>query len=306
MRTTGRSTRRAMGVLAAGLLATTVVACGDDDDDSSDATDAAATTQAADTPATTEGAAETTAPADTAGSATTEPAMQADVEIPGGSAPEEFCEGFIGIEMAMSQTPEDPAEVEAYVAEQITPNRELVDANLPDEVAEPIGTMFAALDQFVTSGDFSAFESPEFAEASSVVYPYLVDGCGLASLEVTATDYAFSGVPQQLDAGLYVLELQNDSEAEFHEVTFAQLVDDADLTVSEILMLPEEEAEQYLQGFAGGTFAPPGETGRAVINLREGTWAYVCFVPVGASPENEEGTGPPHFMEGMQGSVEVA
>jgi hypothetical protein len=299
MRITRRASRRAMGAVAAGLLATTMVACGDDDDDATEATDAAAET--------TEGAAATTAPADTSAPGTTAAGMEpVAVEIPGGSAPMEFCEGFIGVEMAMSEVPEDPAAMESFVADEIAPNRELVDANVPDEIAEPVASMFAALDEFVSTGDFAALESPEFAEATAEVYPYLVEGCGLAPLDVEATDYAFSGVPQQLDAGLYVLQLENNSEAEFHEVTFAKIVDDAELTVPEILALPEEEAEQYVETFGGGTFAPPGETGRAVLSLTEGTWAYVCFIPVGASPENEEGTGPPHFMEGMQGSVDVS
>jgi hypothetical protein len=297
--------------MAVGLLVTGVAACGDDEDDSSDETEATEPTEATDAPATT--AADTTATTEGA-TATTEgdtgttapEAMPADVDIPGGSAPMEFCEGFVGLEMAMAQAPEDPSQMEAFATTQLAPNRELIEANAPDEVADEIATMLGALDELLATGDFAAFETPEFAAASNTVYPYLIEGCGLSPLDVEATDYAFSGVPEQLDAGLYVLQLDNASEGEFHEVVFAKLQEGVDMTPIELLSLPEEEAMQYVETFAGGTFAPPGESAATVVNLTEGEWMYVCFVPVGATPENEEGSGPPHFMEGMVGTVQVA
>ena len=66
----------------------------------------------------------------------------------------------------------------------------------------------------------------------------------------------------------------------------------------ELLALPEEEAMAKVDMVAA-VFAPPGDESYSVADLEAGDYAMVCFIPTGASEENPEGTGPPHFIQGM-------
>ncbi len=72
----------------------------------------------------------------------------------------------------------------------------------------------------------------------------------------------------------------------------------------ELLEMPEDQAEQHIETFAGGTFAPAGAAAGTVTELTPGRWAYVCFIPVGSIGDTE-GSGPPHFVEGMAGELTV-
>jgi hypothetical protein len=227
-------------------------------------------------------------------------------EIPGGTASDEFCGGFVGIEMAFKNAPEDPAELEAFAAEQLSPNVELIRANLPEgELGEHVTVMIDAVDSVVETGDFGAFETEEFSSASAGVYGSLEDACGIPDVDVTAVDYAFDGVPQTLDAGLVTFVLTNESEAgEFHEIALVKIKDDVDLSLEELLALGEEESEAMIETFGGAAFAPPTATSGTVLELTPGRWIYACFIPVGSVGETE-GTGPPHFVEGMAGELIV-
>jgi len=55
----------------------------------------------------------------------------------------------------------------------------------------------------------------------------------------------------------------------------------------------EEESQGKIE-FAGVTFAEPGGEGSALTKLDAGSYAMVCFVPVGGGED-----GPPHVSEGM-------
>lgn len=269
-----RTTRRTAGtVLALGLVATMGLgACGDDDEEGTD-TD---TTEA-----------------------------DADLASDAGGASPEFCDGFVAIDAAFAEVPEDPAQIEAFVAERITPNVETVEANLPDEVGDHVTTMLEAVDTVVTTGDFSALESPEFAEASGIVYPFVGEECGYQTVEVSAVDFGYEGVPASLEAGTTVFTMTNDSTAgEAHELGLVRIRDGVDKTLDELLSLPEAEMEQYLE-FGSGVYAPAGAAGGTTIDLQPGRYVYACFIPVG-SIDGAEGSGPPHFVEGMAGEFTVS
>lgn len=265
-------------MLLCGLLIAGLGACGGDDDDATDSGD------------------------DT---------KQDDSGLDAASAPTaaaDFCEGFHNLDLAFADAPEDPAELEAFVTEQVTPNVALVEANAPTEIDASITTMLGAVEQVTTSGDFSAFETPEFTEAQGEVYPYLSEGCGWTSMETSAVDYSYEGMPETVEAGTVVITMANDSAAgEPHELGLVKLTDAAaDLTVEELLALPEAEAEQYFDMEDSGAhlFAAPGAVGGVTADLTPGRYAYACFVPTGTTMDTE-GTGQPHFMEGMFGELTV-
>jgi hypothetical protein len=271
--------RRTAAVLLSGLLIAGLGACGGDDDDT-DASDS--------------------------GSGTTEGDSGLDAAAPTAAA--DFCEGFHNLDLAFAEAPEDPAELEAFVTEEVTPNVALVEANAPTEIDASITTMVGAVEEVTASGDFSAFETPEFTAAQEDVYPYLPEGCGWAPMETTAVDYSYEGMPETVEAGTVVITMANDSAAgEPHELGLVKLTDAAaDLTVEELLALPEAEQEQYFDMETPGAhlFAAPGATGGVTADLTPGRYAYACFVPAGTTMDTE-GTGQPHFMEGMFGELTV-
>ncbi|MCB0967341.1 MAG: hypothetical protein KDB37_10940 [Ilumatobacter sp.] len=291
------------------LAAVALVACGDDEGDDGDADEAPIQT----TPSTTEPLTDTTTaettPASTAApttaAPTTSPASTAPATTPSADDTAAFCDSFVGVETAFQAAPsDDEAALGPYIETEIMPRLETLRANLPAEIADEVTVMADAVEAVATTGDFSAFESPEFAEAQAVVYPWLGDGCGLPVIEVAAVDYAFGGVPNEVDAGPTIFTLVNQSSTgESHEMGFARVNDDVDLTLDELLALPMEELEQSVQ-ISGGVFAPEGESASSIIDLTEGRWMYVCFVPVG-SVHGEFGSGPPHIMEGMSGELLV-
>jgi hypothetical protein len=281
-----KMTWRIGGLVLAGALAVGTAACGGDDDD--DSGDSAATTEAS-----------SDAPSDSGSDSGLEPAA---------TASDDFCRGFTGLDQAFANAPEDPAQLEAFFTEQVDPNVALVSADVPEEIGEPMQTMLAAVEQVKTSGDMSAFQAPEFLQAQGEVYPFLAGGCGFQGVEVTAVDFSFDGMPDTLEAGETVFTLTNDSQAgELHEMVVMKLADDADISIEDLFALPEEEAQQYLDPAVPpvAAFAPPGATGGVTADLAPGRYVYVCFIPTGTTLE-AEGTGAPHFMEGMSGELTVS
>ena len=134
--------------------------------------------------------------------------------------------------------------------------------------------------------------------------------CGYVTLNLTATEYAFGGLPTEVPAGGVIVNLANIGE-QVHEFALLRVNDDVEITLEELLALPEEESDQYVT-FVNAAFAFPEAVGHTVVNLTPGRYVAICFLPVGATPEvmsqmsgPDSSTppgvelGPPHFMEGM-------
>lgn len=206
-----------------------------------------------------------------------------------------FCDTFVEVETAFGGEP-DPATIGGLL--------DTLDASAPSEVAGAVGTMTTAARAVLESGDFALFESDEFAAANDSVDEYMVEECGYETVSITARDYAFEGAPDSLDAGIVAIEFGNNG-SEFHEVAVLRKNDDVTESFEELLALPEEEAMAKAT-MVGIEFAEPGGSGTTFVDLSAGDYAFICFIPVGATPENlpalESGEfegGPPHFTQGM-------
>lgn len=127
------------------------------------------------------------------------------------------------------------------------------------------------------------------------------------SVEVLATDYAFSDVGTDLD-GPISFTMRNDG-AELHEMVIVRKNDGVTTSFEELLALPEDEAFAQVR-FIGQTMAEPGQTAPDELTVEEpGEYLMVCFVPQGmtempsldpdASGPPDLGDGPPHFVLGM-------
>ncbi len=149
-------------------------------------------------------------------------------------------------------------------------------------------------------------------------------GADGTSVEVTAVDYAYEGLPDRVPAGT-VLTLANESTTELHElVAFA--LDGAEARPADALVaLPEEELGALFTGPpATVLLASPASPAEATIVelggtlVEPGRYLVFCGIPIGADPaaylQAVQGAaaspfdvpgGPPHFTRGMYADLVV-
>jgi hypothetical protein len=202
----------------------------------------------------------------------------------GGEEASAFCEGFLELNQT-EPTPERIREVAADAPE------DAVDAM--NEIADGIEEEGEAYFEGDSAGD-------NFVTVSQAA----VDECAEEEIDVTASEYKFEGIPEEMDAGIVGVNFEN-TGGELHElVVFAKGPDAGDATFDELLELGEDEAEGKLLE-KGGSFAEPGQTSPGIFELEAGDYVAVCFIPEGTSGD-EEGQGPPHFTKGMKTEFTVS
>jgi plastocyanin len=151
-----------------------------------------------------------------------------------------------------------------------------------------------------------------------------VTACGddvpAGTIDVTALDYAYAGLPPTIKAGS-TISLTNNSAMEVHEFVAIRLPDSESRSVADLVQNPDDLVA-YFPAVSSVIIAAPNEDGITVegsATLSEpGRYAIVCAIPTGADPgeylaaaaASEGGPpdvagGPPHFMAGMYAEVEV-
>ncbi|HEV2767025.1 MAG TPA: hypothetical protein VGV63_04870 [Acidimicrobiales bacterium] len=190
---------------------------------------------------------------------------------------------------------------EAFVTEAEERLEEL-EAGAPEAIADDVSTAAGKIRDALQTGD-DPFGDPEFMEASDNVDSWMLDECGYEEHEITAVDYAFQGVPDELSSGEPVaLRLTNEG-SEVHEMVVFRLLDET-MSLEELLELPEEEGRAKA-AFVSATMAEPGQERVAFAELEPGRYGMVCFIPLGTTelPEGPQGGdengGAPHFTQGM-------
>lgn len=133
--------------------------------------------------------------------------------------------------------------------------------------------------------------------AEGMAQPFEVTGDGTegalpeADLTATLADYAF-GLPASV-AGDAVIELQNTSGAEIHEMNI--LAVDESLTTQDVVEFfgSEEppDGPPPFSGVGGMQAVTPGSSEKLQLDLEPGSYMVVCFIP---SPD-----GIPHINKGM-------
>ncbi|HEY8546133.1 MAG TPA: hypothetical protein VIL36_13835, partial [Acidimicrobiales bacterium] len=159
---------------------------------------------------------------------------------------EEYCAAVLALETAPppdvdfeSASPEEIAEaIKAYSSDVMRPLADDVVAAAPDEVAEEVAVLDAAVDEVAATGE-DAFSRPDVAAAEEAVHDFDLDTCGWDTVDVTASNYAFDGLPAELPAGTTSFELTNDA-AEVHELLLVRKNDGVTLTAEELLAMPQE------------------------------------------------------------------
>lgn len=179
----------------------------------------------------------------------------------------------------------------------------------PDEIGEETDRV---ADAFIAAdGDVGAiFSDPAIEEAFGVMEEHDARVCGFEPPEeeeepdteaaegaqvipVQAVDFGYEGIPAEVPSGLVAFEMSNAGE-QAHEFVLFKLGEGVDL--DQLLASDEEPSEEEAME-VGGTFAPPGETAFANVELDAGDYAVVCFIP---GPE-----GKPHYELGMKSTFTV-
>lgn len=241
-----------------------------------------------------------------------------------------FCNGAIQGEAMFQAGPEldeegnPSAESLEELSGRLEPLLRDLEENAPEEISSDVDTVVEGVRTSLEEGDMDAMATPEIFEADGAIDEYVFDNCELDSThEIVGVNYAFEDVPENISPGQVGIRLDNQGE-DFHEAVIFRIDDETDLSVEELLDLPEEEGQELAE-FKGVAFAEPGNQASAVVDLEEGRYAFVCFIPVGAtsledlegpggpeaeespeageSPDGEDGDEqegpPPHFTQGM-------
>lgn len=170
-----------------------------------------------------------------------------------------------------------------------------IDAADPD-IEQTIVDLKAASEQQLADPE-STNASDETLALYADTITWAGENCDVETLDVTAVDYVFEGIPDELSAGYTVVTFSNEGQ-EQHEMFALRFNDDTTESLEEIAELPEEEVFSKITP-VNATWALPGTSDTVSWNLAEpGRYAVVCFISVGSVGETE-GDGPPHFAEGM-------
>ncbi len=120
----------------------------------------------------------------------------------------------------------------------------------------------------------------------------LCTGCPAAPATVTfkGADFSFEG-PEQIPAGLTTINFQNIGQ-EWHHIQFARLNDGVTFQQLGEAVQKDENAAMGMLNFVGGVGAlDPNGSGSVTVNLPEGQYALLCFIP--------SADGVPHLAKGM-------
>jgi hypothetical protein len=251
--------RSGLAVAAAAVVALALIGAACGDDDDDTAADNAG--------GTTETTAADTAAADTAA----------------------FCDARIQLEQEFNADQPD--------AQAITGLLEDLQASAPSDLAANVEGISTLLASAAESGSDPS-EDPAFTENVQPIDEFALEQCGDQTVEVTAADYSFEGLPETLDAGTTGFKLTNEG-SEQHVLVVFKFNDGDTTSLEDLLALPEDQAQQHAT-FVGAASAAPGDWGSGFMDLEPGRYAAFCPIPMGGED------GPPHFTQGMSAEFEVA
>ena len=213
--------------------------------------------------------------------------------VAGGGNVNQFCKTWL----TLRDTEGAPSERQVNRLRDTAPSLEVIDA------VETAVSLFEELGE-------EAFADPTFVTAFGEVDAAVIENCDYEQVDVGMQDYAFSGVPDEVEKGKVAFTLTNEG-TELHEFSVYRLK--GDNTIDDVLELPADASEEELLELVTrvksvGGFAFPGGSDTAFLNLKKtGDYVALCSIPTGSTPESgDEVEGNPlHFMEGMAAEFEV-
>lgn len=205
---------------------------------------------------------------------------------------ERFCDLNFDISIAFNTVSEEPKAKELKaLTKKLTPLLTSAQQVAPSDIADEVDTAADA----ILDDPTSLFTDDSVGQAGAAIDEWAVENCDYETVEVTAADYSFTGIPATMTKGKAVVQLTNQG-AEPHVLVIAR--NKGKMSTEEVLELPEAKAIKQLE-LVGEAFAMPGDTGSAYLDIKKsGDYIALCPIPTGTTGETE-GTGPPHFVHGM-------
>lgn len=232
------------------------------------------------------------------GEATDDQAQQPGADETALVSNDTFCDAYVGVEAGVfaASAGGDPGDLEQTVA--------TAEENAPEDLSEQVDVVVSGVRKALEDEDDSAFQSDEFGDADEELDQWVAGNCGFESVDITAVDYAFEGVPDTLEAGTHTLNFTNGGE-EMHEMLLIRYKDD-ETTIEDLMKMSDKDAEKKID-FLGASWGPPGMEDSETKEFTPGKYAILCFVPVGATDEDaaEKAKGPPHVAKGMSAEFTV-
>lgn len=209
------------------------------------------------------------------------------------------CDAAVDYGAAFASGPQDPAEIPAFAKERMLPIAEALEGGLEGDALAAATALREAIATVADGGDMGVLETPEVVEARATIGAAIHDGCDLQQVSVSAIDWAFTGIPDELPSGRISFAVDYEGKDE-HEMVVFRRNDDSTSTLDEILELPGEEMMSQVT-MTGVTYGSPGTTSYLTADLEPGTYFLLCFLP-----QHGEEDGMPHFMAGMRHTLVIA
>jgi len=209
------------------------------------------------------------------------------------AATTKFCDANFEISLLFNTLPdgEPTAKQLKALAKQLNPQLTAALKVAPSEIKTDVETAVKALKADPTS----LFTDDAVGQAGGAIDEWAVANCDYATIDVTAADYSFSGIPADVAKGKTVVVMTN-TGAEPHLAVIARKK--TDKSAEEILALPEAQARKQIEEL-GSAYADAGGTGTGYVDLeKSGDYIALCPIATGSTSDTE-GTGPPHFVQGM-------
>ena len=174
---------------------------------------------------------------------------------------------------------------------------------VPDQIRPDVEKLLAVARQGAATGDPGTLSSPDLKNSDRNIDQYMLQQCGYESVQVTATDHAYLGLPGTIPAGTVGITL-SDQGADAHQVLLLRANDGVTRPFAEILNLPPEQQAQAATAI-GSAEADPGETSTVFLRLTPGRYGAADFVTQGTTRLVAPASGPAHYSLGMQGEFTV-
>ncbi|MEZ5322836.1 MAG: hypothetical protein R2698_12325 [Microthrixaceae bacterium] len=200
---------------------------------------------------------------------------------------------------------DDPAGEGPAAAKKASAALDALEATVPAQLADDATVVIDFGRAILADPENSGPPTPEFNAAYSALVAFTASECEFQRMDVTVEEYSFAGIAHELDAGRKAISVTN-SGKEFHEMLLLRINDGVAESLDELLALPQDEAATKTT-MVGQAFAPIGDTAGAVVDLKPGRYAALCFLPVGSTQEawdsmmsaGADPEGTPHAMQGM-------
>jgi hypothetical protein len=177
-------------------------------------------------------------------------------------------------------------------AASVSPDFEILAANLPADLAPQVATQRADLEK-ARRGERMDSISPATMKSSNAIDEFVFDKCGLPQLDVTSTDGKYGTIPATLNAGPTAIRFAaTGADSRAACVLLVARVRDGQTVSLQDLTAEKVELESIAE-VATAVLPDHGQPGYATADLKTGR--YILETPLGVLPDCSGGVTEAEF-----------